>query len=274
MIIDCKKIAESILQRLYQFSPPKKYFAAFIVGDNKASFKFLEQKKKVAQSLNIDFRIYKYPFSITNDFLRKEIHKIVGKKNCGGAIIQLPFPENLNPQYVLNTIPPQKDVDVLGERALGAFYTGRNKIIPPACGVTEEIIKFLNLNTFNLKVAIIGAGNLISKPISVWFLNNKEVKEIFILKKGSDLSLLKNADLIICGANNPNIINPSMIKENSTVIDFGYYIDENGKISGNFSVENDLIEKLNIKYTPTPSGTGPILVAKIFENFFTLNKDN
>ena len=74
--------------------------------------------------------------SISSDDLRKEILKIANHKTCGGAIIQLPLPSNINSQYVLNAIPREKDVDVLGERALGAFYASRNPALPP---VTERI---------------------------------------------------------------------------------------------------------------------------------------
>ncbi|MBI2452637.1 MAG: bifunctional methylenetetrahydrofolate dehydrogenase/methenyltetrahydrofolate cyclohydrolase, partial [Parcubacteria group bacterium] len=63
---------------------------------------------------------------------------------------------------------------------------------------------------------------------------------------------------------------PEMLKGNTAVIDFGYSLDENGKIHGDFDNLQSAISNLQF-YTPTPGGTGPILVAKLFENFYKLN---
>ncbi|PIW97368.1 hypothetical protein COZ81_02935 [Candidatus Jorgensenbacteria bacterium CG_4_8_14_3_um_filter_38_10] len=91
--------------------------------------------------------------------------------------------------------------------------------------------------------------------------------EIYLLDQGSDLKILKQADLVITGVGKPGLIKPKMLKNNVLVIDFGYGL-ENGKIKGDF----DATQLTTFSYTLTPGGTGPILVAKIFENFYKLNK--
>ena len=252
----------------------QKIFAAILVGDNPQSESFLKQKEKVAKELGIDFRLYNFPENSTNDFLRKEVGKIALLKRVGGVIVQLPLPEQINKHYVLNVIPREKDVDVLGERALGAFYTGRNLILPPAVGVVEEILKFKNLKILDLKVAVVGAGFLVGKPIAIWLID--KVKELTIFEKGSDLSKLKNYDLIISGVGQADLIKLEMLKDGVGIIDFGYSMNENGKLGGDFDIseiENCKLKIENFWYTPTPGGTGPVLVAKVFENFYKLNSD-
>mgnify|MGYP001600953233 CR=1 FL=1 len=108
---------------------------------------------------------------------------------------------------------------------------------------------------------------------------NQKIKELAVFEKGSDLSDLKNYDLVISGVGRAKLIKLEMLKDNAGVIDFGYSIDESGKIHGDFDVseiENYIrqpAEKIeNFWYTPTPGGTGPILVAKLFENFYKLNE--
>jgi methylenetetrahydrofolate dehydrogenase (NADP+)/methenyltetrahydrofolate cyclohydrolase len=145
MKIDGKIIAEEILGRLKRQRTPQKFLAGILVGENIASQKFLEQKKKTATELGADFRIYKFREDISSDELRKEVRKISNRKTCGGVIVQLPLPGHINEQYILNIIPPNKDVDVLGARALGDFYTKRSAVLPPSVGTVEEIIKKLNL---------------------------------------------------------------------------------------------------------------------------------
>ena len=244
-----------------------------------SALNFLKQKEKVAKELGIDFRLYQFPENIKNDELRKEVLKISLLKKVGGVIVQLPLPEHLNKHYILNVIPREKDIDVIGERALGAFYAGRNPILPPAVGVVEEIVHATNYMLHTTKVAVVGLGFLIGKPIANWLM--KEASEIYLLHRGSDFEILKLADLVISGVGKASLIKPEMLKKGASVIDFGYAVGESKKIRGDFDASqlsnspvnqlpNSPINQLPSFYTPTPGGTGPILVAKIFENFYKL----
>ena len=273
--ISGNEIAKKIINNLKAGIKPEKIFAAILIGEDPVSLNFLKQKEKVAKELGVDFRIYKFPNppagGIKNDDLRKEIGKIALLKRVGGVIVQLPLPERINRHYILNVIPAEKDIDVLGERALGAFYTGRNPVLPPAVGVVDDILATRNLQLTTLKVAVVGLGFLVGKPIASWLMGR--TAEIYLLGRGSDFSILKNADLIISGVGKAGIIKPEMLKENAGIIDFGYSIDENGKICGDFDTQLPITNYQSLRFhTPTPGGTGPILIAKIFENFYKLSQ--
>ena len=282
MVIDGKKIAEEIIENLKKQPKSKKFLSAFLVGENPASVSFLKQKETVAKELEIDFRLYRFPNSITQDELRKEVLKIANHKTCGGVIVQLPLPEPINRYYVCNVIPREKDVDVLGERALGAFYTGRNKVLPPAAGVLEKILQVTGYSLQDAKVAVVGLGFLVGKPIATWLtrLASDEskrvgkVSELYLLDKGSDLTSpegkLKEADIVISGVGKSGLINSEMLKNNAIVIDFGYSMID-GKVHGDFNASALDPNRHTLTYTPTPGGTGPVLVAQLFENFYRLN---
>ena len=79
-IIDGRKIAGDIVERLLARPKPTKFFAAVLVGDDPASISFLKQKEKAARKLGIDFRLYQFPVSIAKDVLRSKIKKIAGTK--------------------------------------------------------------------------------------------------------------------------------------------------------------------------------------------------
>ena len=266
MVIDGKKIADEILARLKLQLKPKKFLAAVLISGNEASVSFLKQKERVAKELGVDFRLYEFPAEIVNDELRRKVREITEHKTCGGVIVQLPLSEHLNKHYILNVIPREKDVDVLGERALGAFYTGRNPVLPPALGTVEEIFKALDVRCEMFKVAVVGAGFLVGKVIVTWFLG--KVRELYVLDKGSDFRILKEVDIVISGVGEAGLINASMLKPGALVIDFGY---DRGR--GDFDSEKSRVEDGPLAFTPTPGGTGPILVAKIFENFYMLNSE-
>lgn len=267
-IVDGKKIAHDVLARLREGSRPEKFLAAIQVGDDAATKSFLALKERTAKELGVDYRFYQFPAGIGNDELRREFGKIAAHKTCGGIMVELPMPEHLGWHYILNAIPREKDVDVLSERALGAFYTGRSKVLPPAVGVVEEIIAARRLPLADLSVAVVGLGLLIGRPVANWIM--RRAKETFLLRSTSDLGILKMADLVIAGVGKAGLIMPAMLKDGAAVIDFGYGMLD-GKYSGDFDARNkEGNQKLSF-YTPTPGGAGPILVAKLFENFYKLN---
>jgi methylenetetrahydrofolate dehydrogenase (NADP+)/methenyltetrahydrofolate cyclohydrolase len=274
--IDGKTIAGGILNRLKARPVPKKFLGAVLVGEDKSSVSFLRQKEKTAEELGVDFRLYRFPATIMNDELRREVGKIVAHKTCGGFIVQLPLPERLNWYYILNAIPKEKDVDVLSERALGAFYVGRSGILPPAVGAVEEILRDIKVllpgeaGLRSCSVAVVGLGLLVGRPVANWIM--RRAKETILLRSASDLALLNRADIVITGVGRAGLVAPEMLKDGAGIIDFGYGTRD-GKYSGDFDVRRLAASGSRLLfYTPTPGGTGPILVAKLFENFYELNK--
>lgn len=273
MKIDGKQISQKILDELKQKPKIKRFLAAFIVGNNPASESFVKQKEKIAKELGVDFRIYHFEDSLNNDQLKDKMSQIISSKLCGGAILQLPIPSGLNASYVLNAIPPQKDIDLLSERSLGSFYSGRSKILPPSVIAVKEVLKETGIDIKNLKsIAVVGQGILVGKPITTWL--SGKVPQIFALDKGSDLSVLKGVDVVVLGTGVKGLVKALMLKKGAGVIDFGYGTDNNGKMGGDF--DEDSITQAGgdhlVFYTPTPGGTGPILVAGLLKNFYDLNE--
>ena len=276
MIIDGTVIAAEIIGRLKTSPRPDHFFGAALVGDDPASLNFLKQKERAARELGIEFRLHQLPRNITTDALRAEIGRLAAPKTCGAFIVQLPLPENINRYYVLNAIPKEKDVDCLGEAALGAFYTGRGKIVPPSVATVEELLQREYPNFLNdpgalraLKAVVIGAGFLIGKPVGFWLQNR--VAELVVLDAsvGNVHDKLGDADIVISGAGHANLFNASHLKDGTAVIDFGFNHGADGKIVGDFDPAG--AEEKNIHYTRTPGGTGPVLVAELYENFYKLN---
>lgn len=276
MIIDGKTIADDIIARLRALPRPEKFFGAALVGDDPASLNFLKQKERVAHELGIEFRLYQLPPTITTDALRAEIGRLAAPKTCGALIVQLPLPEAINRYYVLNAIPKEKDVDCLSEAALGAFYTERGKIAPPSVATVKEILEREHggpggaLGALReLKAVVIGAGFLIGKPVGFWLQNR--VAELVVLDGGvkNIHEKLGDADIVIAGAGHAELFNASHLKEDAIVIDFGFNHAMNGKNVGDFDPTG--ADGKNIRYTKTPGGTGPTLVAELYANFYKLN---
>jgi len=284
MIIDGKQISKKIIDVLKKRPIPKKFLGVISVGGNSASEKFIQQKKKTAEFLGIDFRVYSFPESIKNDELRKKICIIAKGKTCGGIIIQLPLPTHLNRRRILNSIPKEKDLDVLSESAYKQFLAGMG-LFPPSVSTFREILlhyQFLKHLPAQAGVscetilsvqggfAVVGNGFLVGRPISDYL--KSQGKQLVIFDKGDDISQIKDADVVVLGTGIPKIVKETMIKDGALVIDFGCsFID--GKLCGDLlKPTTNNLQPTTFLYTPTPGGTGPILIAKLFENFYKLNE--
>ncbi len=133
--------------------------------------------------------------------------------------------------------------------------------------MVKEILEREDIDLKSLCVAIVGLGDLVGKPISTWLTGR--CKELILLDRGGDSALLERADLIISGVGQAGLIKEDSLKKGASIIDFGYAHSSDGKLHGDFEI-NESSQRTGF-YTPTPGGTGPILVAKLMENFYKLN---
>lgn len=262
-VIEGNILAERIKARWADKKPPEKYLAACLVGNNPASLSFVRQKEKAARAWGIPFEVKRFADTIGEAQLLEAVRSLNGDTGCGGMIIQLPLPSHINRKIILDEMLPEKDVDLLGANAFEAFRQGEGKLLPPSAGVVEEILKDTRTDVSLARVAVVGRGLLVGLPVATYV--SRRAKEVQILRRGSDLKILHDADLVISGVGSAEIIAPGLLKDGAGVIDFGY---EDGK--GDLNIFGGGLERLSF-YTPTPGGTGPILVAKVLENFRELN---
>ncbi len=266
IVIDGKKIAAEIINVLKNTPKPRGFVGVFLNTHDSASESFVKQKEHVARELGIELRQYGVSETDSNDSLRKRVRRISQSKKCIGVILQLPLPRACNISYIANTIPPHKDIDCLSARNVGSLLQSGGNILPPAVRALRHILKSQNktVQDFN-SIAIVGQGTLVGKPIAVWLLGNHP--NIHIFDKGFSKDDLKKSDLIILGAGSAGIINGGDVSADAWVIDFGYSRQDE-KLMGDFDSICESVDHVGL-YTPTPGGTGPILVASLFENLFS-----
>lgn len=271
-IIDGNKIAQKIKDKLKEelkIINKKICLAVVKVGEDKISEKFLSQKIKFAEELGVETKEYKFPADISTNLLRKKAAEIVHLKKNTGIIIQLPLPEKINTQYILNSVPPEKDVDVLSSRAIGNFATGRSKILPPIAQALEEVIKEHNINLAGKKAVIVGRGKLVGRPLSIW-LFSKPVSLTIVGRETHNLKeITSKADILISGVGKPGLIKGDDIKKGAVVFDFGAS-EAGGKLKGDVDFK-EASKKAKL-IAPVPGGLGPIVVACVFKNLISLSK--
>ena len=258
-IIDGRKIAEKILNRLKKQPKPKKILAAVLVGTNPASISFLKQKEKAADSLGIQFQLYRFSSKISEVTLKKKINQLNRDPKIGGIIIQLPLSKKINRESIIELLAKNKDIDALKSSEL---------VLPPAVGALDAILKTIRFALKGKRVVVIGRGFLVGKPIAIWLKSKVKRLDIFY-STFFDKRILEQADLIISGVGVSGLVKGSQIKKGAVLVDFGYSAS-GGKLTGDFDFESCAKKAKYI--TPVPGGTGPILVAKLLDNFYRLTK--
>jgi len=272
MVIDGKQLASEIIEELKkerEAIPKKIRLAVVLVGNDPASLSFIKQKEKIAQELNIDFRLYQYPETIKTKELRKKVSEICRVTFNRGVVVQLPLPASINSQVVLNAILTLKDPDILSEKNLGGFYVNRLIVLPPVIEAIKFLLKKYQIPIEGKIVLLIGRGQLVGKPAALWFINQRATVIVANSKTQNLQDLIKMADIIVSSAGVPNLITGEMVKQGVVIFDSAV-VSEAGKLKGDGDFDS-LKDKAAL-VTPVPGGLGPLTVAFLFKNLLELVK--
>ncbi len=265
-ILDGKTLSKRILEKVKE-QGKKLSLAIVLVGGSPASRSFIKQKEKACELASVELEKIEFTKEISQKKLSEEVKKIAERNS--GAVVQLPLPSRFDSQAVLNSIPEKKDPDVLSKKAFEAFKSGRSLILPPVVGAVNHFFKENNILLENKKVALVGEGRLVGRPLAAWL--ERKGADYFIVRENGENSknLLTKADIIISGVGKPNIIKGKNVKEGAVVIDAGTSLEQ-GQLAGDVAFK-EVAEKASY-ITPVPGGLGPLTVACLLENLLKLNQ--
>lgn len=225
--------------------------AVILIGEDPASVKYIELKKRIAEKLRIDFLTYFLETETPQSELEYLINDLNNDASVDGILIQLPLPGNFDTDKILKMINPQKDID---------GFLG--KINPPTAQAILEIFKYYKIDLKNKKIILVGHGRLVGRPLEK-LLNDEKIKPIICDSKTKDLTTqILQADVLISATGVPVLIKENMIKEGVILIDAGT-AESKGKLVG------DIDKKAYLKasaFAPSPGGIGPITVAILMRN--------
>lgn len=272
-LLDGKKLADKILDELkIEISKldVRIRLAIVLVGEDPSSFTYVNQKKKIGKKIGVDVKIYKYSNDISTRKLREKINKLNKLARVKGIIVQLPLPNHINTESILDTVKPKKDVDVLGRESMGRLIKNKSKILPPTVAGIVKLLEEYKIEYKNKNIAILGYGRLVGKPASIVFGNAGASVAVMRSSTKNIDKILKNADIIISGVGKPNLITTRMVKKGAVVMDAGISFKD-GKLVGDVTGD---VQKIASYITPSVGGVGPMTVAMLFYNLVQLSKEN
>lgn len=270
IIVDGKKLAADIFEKLREeisSFKQKPELVAVLVGRHPASISYLNEKRKACEKIGIGFTLYQYNEVITTTQLRGRLAGVRRKKKHASYIVQLPLPAHINTQYILNTVPPEHDPDMLSAKSLGLLVTGKSPVLPPTPEAILHILEAHAVDSRRMHCVLVGWGTLVGKPLSL-LLAQRTASLTIVHEPTPDIGrFTREADLLISGVGKGGLITGDMVREGVVAIDAGYGT-MGDKLSGDFDYASVAAKASLI--TPMPGGVGPLTVAMLLKNVVTL----
>ena len=281
-ILDGKLASESILNDVRfkidnhiksesKWTMAKPTMAILLVGNNPASESYVKGKIKACERAGIDAQLFRYDESISAYDLLFEV-KQFNKSHFDGFIVQLPLPNNIKADDIINEISAYKDIDGFHPINFGKMALGQRSMRPATAYGILKLLQHYNLETRGKKVVVIGRSNIVGKPISIMLGNDFDIGRATVTSCdiNTPKSLLneecQKADIVIVAVGKPGLLTADMIKEGVIVIDVGINKLESGKLVGDCDFEN--VSKKASWITPVPGGVGPMTISGLILNTY------
>ena len=270
MIIDGKKEAEVLREEIKKeiISIKKKTnkvpgLAVILIGDHLPSQIYVKNKEKSSKEVGINSNVIKYPNDVSEEDVLKKIKELNNDNSVSGILVQLPLPDQIRQERIINLIEPSKDVDGFSPVNVGNLASGYNGIIPCTPKGCLMLIKKIEKNLSGKHAVIIGRSNLNGKPIAQLLLKENCTITIAHSKTKNLKEECSKADILVAAVGVANLVKKDWVKDGSIIIDVG--INKQGdKIVGDVSFEE---VKNKVKaITPVPGGVGPMTIACLLKN--------
>ncbi len=282
-IIDGKKVAQEIRNELKEKVAGLKSaygkvpgLVTIIVGENPASKVYVRMKHKACEEVGMNPKIEALPATTSEDELVSLIKKYNNDENFHGILVQLPLPEQIDEDKIIETISPEKDVDGFHPVNVGKLLIGQDTFEPCTPAGVVELLKRYNIETKGKHVVVVGRSNIVGKPVAAMLLQKKEGANAIVTVCHSAANNLsdytKSADILIAAIGRPRFITGEMVKEGVVVIDVGINrVDapetkKGYKLVGDVDFD-DVSQKASF-ITPVPGGVGPMTIAMLLNNTY------
>ena len=270
-LIDGKKISQERLQ-LVSAAVTKRLesglrapcLAVVLVGDNPASAVYVRNKKSACQKCGIRSLSYELPASTSQEDLLKLIDELNGNAEVDGILVQLPLPEGLDSQAVLERIHPDKDVDGFHPYNVGRLVVKMPLMRPCTPKGVMTLLEAYGIDSKGKKAVVVGASNIVGRPQALELLLARATVTICHSATENLDKEVGAADIVVVGVGIPNFVKGEWIKPGAVVIDVGINRLEDGSLCGD--VEFDVAKERAGMITPVPGGVGPMTIATLLEN--------
>ncbi|MCX6051458.1 MAG: bifunctional methylenetetrahydrofolate dehydrogenase/methenyltetrahydrofolate cyclohydrolase FolD [Campylobacterales bacterium] len=270
-LLDGKKLSEKIQERV---SVQTKEFksktgsvpglAVILVGHDPASAAYVNMKKKACDKVGFYSVTHEMPEDISQDAIENTIKMMNTNPNIDGILIQLPLPAQIDTTKILELVDPSKDVDGFHPFNVGRLTTGLDGFVPCTPLGVMELLNEYNIDVKGKNCVVVGASNIVGKPMAALLLNANATVEICHIFTDDLKKHTLNADILLVGVGVINLIKEDMVKDGVIIIDIGINRAEDGNLVGDVDFAN--VSQKCSYITPVPGGVGPMTIAMLLSN--------
>lgn len=257
-----EEMKEEVKQLTKQGITP--HLSVILIGDDPASHSYVNGKEKASTEVGISSEIIRMDTTISEEQLVTKINELNNDDSVHGILVQLPIPDHINEQRVIESIDPKKDVDGFHPINIGRMMVGQDAFLPCTPYGIMTMLQSKKIQVEGKHVVVIGRSNIVGKPMGQLLLNNNATVT-YCHSRTKDLkSYTKQADILIVAIGKEHVIDASFIKDDAVVIDVGVNRTAEGRLTGD--VDFDHVKEKASFITPVPKGVGPMTITMLLKN--------
>ncbi|KMP10902.1 5,10-methylene-tetrahydrofolate cyclohydrolase [Candidatus Nitromaritima sp. SCGC AAA799-A02] len=269
-IIDGKKVSAEVKEKvtaevetLKEKTGKTPGLAVVLVGDDPASAVYVRNKNKTCKAVGFQSFEHKLPADTSEMKLLDLIRELNEDDQVNGILVQLPLPDHIDSQKVLEAIDPAKDVDGFLPENVGKLVTGSARFKPCTPAGIIELLDYHGVEIKGKNAVVLGRSNIVGKPVAFLLLERHATVTICHSRTTDLPAVARTADILIAAIGKPKFVTADMVKEDAVVIDVGINRVD-GKLVGD--VDFEAVEKKVSLITPVPGGVGPMTIAMLMAN--------
>jgi methylenetetrahydrofolate dehydrogenase (NADP+)/methenyltetrahydrofolate cyclohydrolase len=286
-ILDGKKVASEIKREIAEEvailkSVGKKipHLAAILVGNNGSSESYVAYKVKDCEEVGFKSTLIRFGSEIGENVLLEKIAELNNDPDVDGFIVQLPLPQHISENKVIEAIDPRKDADGFHPVNIGNMVIGLPGYLPATPYGIVELLKRYGIETSGKNCVVIGRSNIVGRPVSILLSQKGMDATVTVVHSRTKniKDIICQADIIIAAIGSPGFVTEEMVKEGAVVIDVGATRINSPDTKSGFKLVGDVdFERVAPKcsyITPVPGGVGPMTRVSLLRNTIIAAKRN
>lgn len=274
-ILDGRKAADEIkadLSKKIREEGLKLGLGTILVGDDPGSRAYVEGKHRDCGEVGIDSIRIDLSANAKESEVLDAVSRLNHDSKCTGFIVQLPLPNAINAERVLEAVNPEKDADGLHPLNLGRLVLNQKTILPCTPNAIVELVERNAISWAGKDVVVIGRGTTVGRPLGLLLTQKRINATVTLTHTGTKnlAEITKRADIIIAAIGKSHFLNKDMVSSKAVVIDVGL-TRVNGKLLGDV---NPTVHEIVAAFSPVPGGVGPMTRALLLRNVVELGRTN
>lgn len=286
-LIDGKAVSEQIKQEIaaevaeiVARGGKRPHLAAILVGHDGGSETYVAAKVKACEVCGFKSSLIRYEADVTEDELLAKVKELNGDPDVDGFIVQLPLPEHISEQKVIESIDYRKDVDGFHPINVGRLSIGLPCYISATPNGIMELLRRYEIDTRGKKCVVLGRSNIVGKPMAMLMMQKGNPGDATVTvchsRTQGITEICREADIIIAAMGQPNFVKAEMVKEGAVVIDVGTTRVPDATRKSGFKLTGDVkfdeVAPRCSFITPVPGGVGPMTIVSLMKNTLLAGK--